>query len=144
MWCHLCRVSCGKKPQAFSLMYDSPHSGRTTTVCACTCVCFCVFVCICACECVCVADCSRSVCKHRLVKQSTLAVDSLVLWHRYGCICTAVYFALWYGTLNISTLRDWHHKNVQFQNKSTGTYAPEFTVPWLNCWIFLNAMRTFE
>ena len=44
------------------------------------------------------ADGSRLVRKHRLVKQSTLAVASSVLWHHYGYICIAVYLALWYGT----------------------------------------------
>ena len=33
------------------------------------------------------ADGSRSVCKCRLVKQSTLAVALLVPQHHYGCIC---------------------------------------------------------
>ena len=34
------------------------------------------------------ADGSRSVCKCRLVKQSTLVVSLSVPWHRYSCICT--------------------------------------------------------
>ena len=37
------------------------------------------------------ADGSMSVHKHRLVKQSSLAVASSVPRHRHGCICTAVY-----------------------------------------------------
>ena len=64
------------------------------------------------------ADVSMSVSKQRLVKQSTLAIALSVPHHRYGYICTAVYFTLvvWYLMI-LSTLHDRHRKNAQFWNK---------------------------
>ena len=46
------------------------------------------------------ADGSRSVCKHKVVKQFTLAAASLVAQHCNSCPCTAVYLAPWCDTGN--------------------------------------------
>ena len=42
----------------------------------------------------------------------------------------------------ISTLCDWHDKNAEFWNWSTGTYAPEFTVcmVWNAC-LYMNLYK---
>ena len=70
------------------------------------------------------ADGSRLVRKHRLVKQSTLAVASSVPWHRY--ICTAVYLALSlsYGRylMIIGT------GTTILCNSEINVHTPEFTV----------------
>ena len=75
-------------------------------------------------------DGSRSVCKHRVAKQSTLVVASLEPRHHDDCLYTAVagIFStmVWYPRVRV--LCDRHHKNVQFWNRSTGTYAPKLTV----------------
>ena len=78
-----------------------------------------------------IAD-SRSIRKHRLVKHSILAVSLLVpslQLHMHGS-----YLASWYDT-PWSYKYPWsrHHKNTQIWDKSTRTYAPEFTVSQLIC-----------
>ena len=48
---------------------------------------------------------------------------------------------VWYPMI-ISTLCDWHNKNAEFWNRSTGTYAPEFTVYMVrNACLYMNLCK---